>query len=99
MMGRVFDYEEVAPRVMEALRRVFPSDTIEVSEGGQGHVYALVVSSRFNGREEMERQRMFWDALRAEMGEDAVAVVLAALYGTEDLRPWEDPVPAAFSEE
>lgn len=95
MFARIFAYEAVAPQVMEALRRAFPDETVEVSEGrqGQGRVHVLVVSRRFNGLTEMERQDMIWEILRAELGEEAEAVTLAALYGTEDLRVGAEAPP------
>ena len=95
MTARVFDYEAVAPQVMEALRRAFPDETLEVSEGYRGRVHVLVVSRRFNGLTEMKRQEMIWEILRAELGEEAEAVTLAALYGTEDLRVGAEAPPTA----
>jgi len=35
----------------------------------------------------MQRQNMIWEVLRAELGDEAEAVTLAAVYGTDDLRP------------
>ncbi|MBM3475135.1 MAG: hypothetical protein FJX75_17880 [Armatimonadetes bacterium] len=93
MIARVFDYEVVAPRVLEGLRRAFPHDTIEVSEGSQGRAYVLVVSSRFNGLTETQRQNCFWEVLRTQLGEEAEAVSLAALWGTEDLRVGAEAPP------
>jgi len=87
MAARVYEFEAIAPRVRDALRRAFPEDTVDVSEGYLGRVHVLVVSSRFNGLTEMQRQNMIWEVLRAELGDEAEAVTLAAVYGTDDLRP------------
>ncbi len=81
----VFDYEQFAPRVEAALREVFPLDTIATSEGYQGRVHVKIVSSRFNGMSEREKQNFVWEVLRERLGEDAQVVSFVVAYGTDEL--------------
>jgi stress-induced morphogen len=83
--GLVYNYNEEAGRVLEALRKDFPTDTIDTSEGYNGRVHLKVVSRRFNGMSEPEKQKYIWDLLRDRLGEGAQAVSLALVYGTDEL--------------
>jgi stress-induced morphogen len=85
-MERVYNYEEIAPKVKASLRRAFPDNsTVVTSEGYGGRVHAKVVSERFSGISEREKQAIIWDALRDELQERAQAVSLALAYGTDEL--------------
>lgn len=79
------DYAGLAPRVLAALREHFPQDTIALSEGYMGRVHVKVVSEKFNGLSEPEKQDMIWVILEGELGEDAKYVTLAIAYGTDEL--------------
>jgi len=81
----LFDYQSESQRVKEALRAVFPYDTIATDEGYNGRVHVKVVSERFNGRSEREKQDLIWEALRDKLGAEAQAVSLALAYGTDEL--------------
>ena len=81
----VFDYQTESQRVKEALRAVFPQDTIATDEGYNGRVHVKVVSERFNHRSEREKQAMIFDILHDKLGADAQAVSLAMAYGTDEL--------------
>ena len=80
-----FDYRAESGRIKEALRQVFPHDTIATDEGYNGRVHLKIVSEAFNGRSEREKQQMIWDILRSRLGADAQAVSLAMAYGTDEL--------------
>jgi stress-induced morphogen len=81
-----YDYAALAPKVKAALRRAFPENsTIVTSEGYGGRVHAKVVSERFNGISERQKQDILWNALRSELKEDAQAVSLALAYGPDEL--------------
>ena len=85
-MQTEYIYAEVAPKVKAALRLAFPDNsTIVTSEGYAGRVHAKVVSERFNGISETEKQTIIWDALRDKMKEESQAVSLALAYGTDEL--------------
>lgn len=81
-----YNYDAIAPKVISALRSAFPiNSTIVTSKGYGGRVHAKVVSEKFNGISECEKQTIIWDALRDELKEDAQAVSLALAYGTDEL--------------
>lgn len=85
-MEMVYNYDEVAPKVINALRSAFPTNsTIVTSRGYGGRVHAKVVSEQFNGISEREKQAIIWDALRDKLKEDSQAVSLALAYGTDEL--------------
>ena len=82
----VYDFQQESPKVEQALRRAFPTNSvIEVEEGYQGRIRAKVISGQLNGMREQEKQNYLWDILRQELGtaSDSVSYVLA--YGTDDL--------------
>jgi len=85
MLEAVYDYQNEASRVTDALRENFPHDTIAAEEGYAGRVHLKVVSERFNGKSERYKQQYIWDLLRNRLGEDAQAVSLALAYGTDEL--------------
>lgn len=86
MSAQTFRFEELAPKVVAALRGEFPNDTIDVTEGYQGRVHVLVVSSKFNDLPEHARQDLLWGILKAELAEEAQGVSFAIAYGTDELR-------------
>ncbi|MCC6321377.1 MAG: hypothetical protein IT438_08080 [Phycisphaerales bacterium] len=45
-------------KLEDALRTRFRSDTIDVSDGYKGNVHVLVVSRKFDGKSDYERQEM-----------------------------------------
>lgn len=82
----VYDFQQEAPKVEQALRRAFPTNSvIEVEEGYQGRIRAKVISGQLNGMREQEKQNYLWDILRQELGaaSDSISYVLA--YGTDEL--------------
>jgi stress-induced morphogen len=85
METAIQDYASAARKVEEGLRRAFPQDTLELREGYRGHVHVLVVSNRFNGKTERQKQDLFWEILRAEAPDTADAVSVAIVYGTDEL--------------
>ena len=85
MADLAFNYMVEAKRVEEALRVDFPFDTIDTNEGYLGRVHVKVVSKRFNGKNEAEKQQILWEILRRRLNEDAQAVSLALAYGTDEL--------------
>jgi stress-induced morphogen len=86
MPAKVFDFDQLAPKVEQALREEFPKDTIEINKGYKGRVHVLIVSPRFNDMTERQKQDYIWDILKAELEEDVQAVSLALVYGTDELK-------------
>ena len=85
MADTKINYVQEAQRVVDALREDFPTDTIDTTEGYNGRIYVKLVSRRFNGMSEAEKQAFIWDLLRDKLGPDAQAVSLALVYGTDEL--------------
>jgi acid stress-induced BolA-like protein IbaG/YrbA len=81
----VVDYAELAPRVEQALKKVFPLDTIVVEPGYQGRVRAKVVSQKLNGMTEQQKQQYLWEILEAGLGDEARWVSFIIGYGTDEL--------------
>lgn len=87
MPAVAYDYKTIAPQVKETLRRAMGENSLVVTqEGYQGRIHAKVVSERFDGMSEAEKQRFVWDILKAETDpETQLAVTFVVCYGTEDL--------------
>ena len=86
MPAKVFDFDKLEPQVKEVLRETFPEDTIEISKGYKGRVHVLVVSPKFNGMTDEQKQNFIWEILKAELEDEVQAVSLALVYGTDELR-------------
>ncbi len=50
-------------KLESALRVAFPNDTVDVSDGYKGNVRVLVVSRKFDGKSEYERQTLLRTAI------------------------------------
>ena len=85
MVSAKYNYEEQAQRVVEVLRQEFPTDTINTNEGYNGRVHVKLVSRRFNGMNEQEKQQFIWDLFRDKLDADAQVISLALVYGTDEL--------------
>lgn len=85
MLNTKFNYEVEAQRVVEVLRQEFPTDTIDTNEGYNGRVHVKLVSRRFNGMNEQEKQQFIWDLFRDKLDADAQVISLALVYGTDEL--------------
>ena len=85
MPNTQFDYNQEALNVVNVLRDVFPTDTIDTSEGYNGHVHVKLVSRLFNGKSEADKQTYIWDMLREKLGDHVQAISLVLVYGTDEL--------------
>lgn len=86
MPALLFNYKEVSDKVREILRREFgPNTAIRTEEGEGGQVYVRIVSDRFDGLGEREKQDQIWDVLRRDLKEDAQAVSLVLAFGTDQI--------------
>jgi len=86
MTAQTYDFEQLSAKVVAALRKQFPTDTVDVTEGYLGRAHVLVVSRQFNDMTEHERQDFLWEILKAELAEEAQGVSFAIAYGTDELR-------------
>jgi BolA protein len=78
-------------RIEETLRRELAAEYLVVvdeshlhaghagARGGAGHFRAVVVSARFEGKGPVERQRLVYAALAAEMGSEIHALSMRTL--------------------
>lgn len=85
MIAQDYDYQALSGDVKRALRREFPEDTIATTEGYQGRVRVKVVSERFNGMSERDRQDLLWEILQSQLGAGTQGVSVAIAYGTDEL--------------
>lgn len=80
-----YNYQQESARVVEALRKEFPHDTIKTSEGWHGRVHVKIVSEQFDGKNEAEKQQIVWDILKHYLKRSVKAVSLVLAYGTDEL--------------
>jgi stress-induced morphogen len=85
MVTHQVDFDGLAARVVDALRREFPQDTIAVEPGYLGRAHVKIVSARFNGIDETAKQDLVWAILREALKEDAQDVAFVLPYGTDEL--------------
>lgn len=51
-------------RLLEAtIRKEFPQDTVDISDGYKDNIHVLVVSRRFDEMKQQEKQDLFWDLI------------------------------------
>src|SRR5262245_23312666 len=99
-MLRCMDRRE---RIEATLRRELAAEVVEVvdeshlhaghagARGGAGHFRAVIVSPRFEGRSAVERQRLVYVALAAEMGREIHALSMQTLTPAQ----WQEQSPGA----
>lgn len=46
-----------------AIRAVFPTDTVDISDGYGDNIHVMVVSRKFDGLSESEKQDLVWDII------------------------------------
>ncbi len=85
MAVRVFEYTDLAPRVVQALEENFPNAAIRTEEGHGGRVHVRIVSTAFDGQSEKAKQEMVWTVLREYLGDDARGVGFVLPYGMDEL--------------
>jgi len=57
------DHEEIKTAIRERLRRAFPSDTVDVTDGYQENIHVMVVSRQFDTLKEREKQEFLWNLI------------------------------------
>jgi acid stress-induced BolA-like protein IbaG/YrbA len=57
--------EEIKAILQAALRKEFPHDTIDVSDGYQQNIHVVVVSRRFDEMKERDKQDLLWSLIDA----------------------------------
>ena len=86
MQTTTFDYQDMSARTRAILNQAFgPNAAIRTDPGEGGTVFVRIVSDKFDGRSESEKQSAIWDKLRSELKEDAQAVALVLAFGTDQV--------------
>lgn len=82
----VSDYEMLAHRAEQALRRRFPNaENILTEPGHEGRVHLRVVDEAFNPLTERQKQDLLWSVLSEQLDEDEIKRISIALaYGTDE---------------
>ncbi len=81
-----FNYAQMSVRVREILREAFgPNTAVRTEEGENGQVYVRLVSDRFDGMEEREKQTLIGNTLREQLGAEAQAVALVLAFGMDQI--------------
>lgn len=54
---------DLKAKIEKALRAEFPGDTVDISDGYKGNVHVLVVSRRFDNKNDLDRQAWLEDVI------------------------------------
>jgi stress-induced morphogen len=86
MRATAYDYKEMSARAHAILGKAFgPNAAIRTDEGEGGTVFVRIVSDKFDGLTEKEKQDAIWDLLRGELKEEAQAIALVLAFGTDQV--------------
>lgn len=68
-------------RILEnALRPQFPTDTVDVSDGYKENIHILVVSRKFDGMMEQDKQDLLWGLIdKTDLRDDEQALISLVL--------------------
>lgn len=68
--------EEIKAIIEQALRKEFPTDTVDVSDGYKENIHIVVVSRRFDDMSHREQGEYVWDLVsKSGLTEDEIALV------------------------
>lgn len=54
---------QIKTALVDAFRKDFPNDTVDVSDGYQDNIHLLVVSRKFDDMDEAQKQDMLWSII------------------------------------
>lgn len=79
---------ELKKRIEEILRKEFPGDTVDVSDGYTDNIHVIVVSRKFDGKGEKEKQDLLWGAIERSSLSDSEKVKISLIlpYDPRDLK-------------
>lgn len=72
--------ERIKRILEEALRKRFPHDTVDVSDGYRDNIHVLVVSREFDSLREQEKQDLLWDIVDSTDLTDDEKQLISLLY-------------------
>jgi hypothetical protein len=55
--------DQIKQAIEQSLRREFPTDTIDISDGYRDNIHVLVVSRKFDALEEPAKQEFLWSVI------------------------------------
>ena len=79
---------QLKKKIEKILRAVFPGETVDVSDGHGDNIHVIVVSRKFDGMREKERQELLWRAIDEGDLSDAEKVLISLIlpYSPGDLK-------------
>jgi hypothetical protein len=81
--------DEIKTAIQNRLRREFPSDTVDVTDGYQDNIHVLVVSRKFDPMKERVKQDLLWslidDAGLEEAEKQLISLILPV--SPDEIRP------------
>lgn len=79
---------ELKTKIEQILQQAFPGETVDVSDGYQENVHIVVVSRKFTGLSEKEKQEMLWGVIDNSDLADAekLSISLLVPYSPGDLK-------------
>lgn len=79
---------ELKTKIEQILQQAFPGETVDVSGGYQENVHIVVVSRKFTGLSEKEKQEMLWGVIDNSDLADAekLSISLLVPYSPRDLK-------------
>jgi len=78
--------DELKAKLERAFRKQFPRDTVDISDGYQDLIHVLVVSRKFDGMGEKEKQQFLWrviDKMNLAKDEEGLISLLLPVSPTE----------------
>ena len=75
-------------KIKGILAKVFPGETVDVSDGLGTNIHVVVVSGKFKGKREKQKQEMLWGAIDKSILTDAEKVKISLIlpYSPSDLK-------------
>ena len=68
--------EDVKQILAQAFRRVFPQDTVDISDGYMDNIHVMVVSRQFDSMNEAQKQDCLWSIIDStDLSEDEKTLV------------------------
>lgn len=79
---------QLKQKIDDILRKRFPGETVDVSDGHGDNIHVVVVSRQFDGLREKEKQDLLWRAIDESDLSDAEKVKISLIlpYSPADLK-------------
>lgn len=84
----MLEQSELKEQIKAILQKEFPSETVDVSDGYAENIHVIVVSHRFTGLSETQKQDLLWGAIdRSNLDfKDKCKISLILPYSPSDLK-------------